>query len=63
MGDGHWGLFCMLVNRTPIIKNKFKKKERKRKNQSQQVEVKRRWQPGSAGPSQAKVGFTVTRAR
>ena len=23
----------------------------------------RRWQPGSAGPSQAKVGFTVTRAR
>ena len=26
MGDGHWGLFCMLVNRTPI-KNKLKKKE------------------------------------
>ena len=62
MGDGHWGLFCMLVNRTPIIKNKFKRKE-KRKNQSQQVEVKRRWQPGSAGPSEAKVRFTVIRAR
>ena len=26
MGDGHWGLFCMLVNGTPI-KNKLKKKE------------------------------------
>ena len=26
MGDGHWGLFCMLVNWTPI-KNKLKKKE------------------------------------
>ena len=62
MGDGHWGLFCMLVNTTPKIKNKLKKKE-KRKNQSQQVEVKRRWQPGSAGPSQAKVRFTVIRAR
>ena len=32
-------------------------------NQSQQFEVRHRWQPRSAGPSQAKVGFRVIRAR
>ena len=32
-------------------------------NQSQQFEVRHRWQPRSAGPSQDKVGFRVIRAR
>ena len=51
MGDGHWGLFCMLVNRTPIIKNKFKKKKRKKK------------EPESTGRSQAQVATRVSRSK
>ena len=50
MGDGQWGLFSMLINRTPIIKNKFKKKRKKK-------------EPESTGRSQAQVATRVSRSK
>ena len=75
MADGHWGLFCMLVNRTPIIKNKLKKKKKKERtrvnrskssaggNQGQQVQVSPKWGSQSLGHGETKRGTRVTWCR